>query len=58
MPLWEPGFIAQPPCVGGSSEHGLEEPYDATGQALHIVKTANATAGHHGEMAWLQVHYF
>merc|ERR1719322_744624 len=24
----EPGFIAQPPCLWGSPEHGLEEPYD------------------------------
>ena len=28
----EPGFIAQPPCLWGSPEHGLEEPYDANGQ--------------------------
>ena len=54
----EPGFIAQPPCLWGSPEHGLEEPYDANGQTLHVVKTANATYGHHGEMAWLQMYYF
>ena len=51
----EPGFIAQPPCLWGSPDHGLEEPYDTNGQTLHVVKTANATYGHHGEMAWLQM---
>ena len=54
----EPGFIAQPPCLWGSPHEGLEEPYDANGQTLHVVKTANATFGHHGEMAWLQMYYF
>jgi len=54
----EPGFIAQPPCLWGSPEHGLEEPLDVDGVTIYAVKTANATAGHHGEMAWLQMLYY
>jgi len=56
----EPGFIAQPPCLWGSKEHGLEAPYSggADGIDIHVVKTANATYGHHGEMAWLQMYYY
>jgi len=53
----EPGFIAQPPCLWGSAEQGLESPLDVDGMAIHVIKTANATAGHHGEMAWLQMFY-
>jgi len=55
----EPGFIAQPPCLWGSPDQGLEEPLDlGEGTTLHVVKTANATSGHHGEMAWLQMLYY
>jgi hypothetical protein len=51
----EEGYIFQPPCLWGSPEFGLEEPPDVTGYVLGTVKTANATYGHHGEMAWLQM---
>ena len=51
----ETGYILQPPCVWGKAEHGLEAPIDTTGMTLRTVKTANATAGHHGEMAWQQM---
>merc|ERR1712216_260299 len=47
----EPGFIAVPPCVWGNPEDGLEPPPDLAGVMLRVVKTANATYGHHGEMA-------
>ena len=47
----EPGYIAIPDCLWGSAEQGLEAPYDLTGVPLHVVKTANATWGHYGEMA-------
>lgn len=53
----EPGFIFQPPCLWGSSEVGLEEPVDVKNQTLFAIKTAEATYGHHGEMAWLQMYY-
>jgi len=53
----EPGYIAQPPCLWGSPEFGLEEPIDVTGVMLHTVKTSNASYGHHGEMAWQQMFY-
>jgi hypothetical protein len=52
----EPGYILQPPCLWGSSEFGLEDPPDVTGAVLGSVKTANATYGHHGEMAWQQMY--
>jgi hypothetical protein len=54
----EPGYILQPPCLWGSEEHGLESPPNVTGRYLHTVKTSNATAGHHGEMAWQQMYFF
>ena len=54
----EPGFIAQPPCLWGSPEYGLEEPVEVAGRTMFATKTANATYGHHGEMAWLQVYYY
>ncbi|KAK3262691.1 hypothetical protein CYMTET_28467 [Cymbomonas tetramitiformis] len=54
----EPGFILQPPCLWGAPEQGLEPPPDVDGIFLHAVKTANATYGHHGEMAWLQMYYY
>lgn len=56
--LNEPGFISQPPCLWGSEtpeSFGLETPPDVNGVALHAIKTSNATHGHHGEMAWLQM---
>eukprot|EP00658_Telonema_sp_P-2_P069144 TRINITY_DN5822_c0_g1_i8.p1 TRINITY_DN5822_c0_g1~~TRINITY_DN5822_c0_g1_i8.p1 ORF type:complete len:381 (+),score=61.25 TRINITY_DN5822_c0_g1_i8:452-1594(+) len=47
----EPGYIAIPDCFWGPAEFGLEAPPDLTGWPLHMVKTANATWGHYGEMA-------
>lgn len=47
----EPGYIAIPICVWGSSEYGLEPPIDLDGVPLHVVKKANATHGHYGEMS-------
>lgn len=47
----EPGYIAIPDCFWGDSEFGLEPPPDLTGLPLHMIKTANATDGHYGEMA-------
>jgi len=52
----EPGYILQPPCLWGSAEFGLEEPPDVTDFVLGSVKTANASYGHHGEMAWQQMY--
>jgi len=51
----ETGYILQPPCIWGKEEHGLEAPIDVSGRMLRTVKTSNATAGHHGEMAWQQM---
>jgi len=53
----EPGFIVMPPCVWGSAEDGLEPPPDLTGVPLHVVKRANATHAHHGEMAHGEIYY-
>jgi len=53
----EPGFILQPPCLWGDSKFGLEAPPNVTDKYLYAVKTSNATYGHHGEMAWLQMLY-
>eukprot|EP00462_Mataza_sp_D1_P020249 CAMPEP_0175139606 /NCGR_PEP_ID=MMETSP0087-20121206/11003_1 /TAXON_ID=136419 /ORGANISM="Unknown Unknown, Strain D1" /LENGTH=748 /DNA_ID=CAMNT_0016422649 /DNA_START=31 /DNA_END=2277 /DNA_ORIENTATION=- len=53
----EPGFILQPPCLWGSPEQGLDSPPLVGGQTLYARKHSNSTYGHHGEMAWLQVHY-
>jgi len=50
-PFEEPGYIAIPDCFWGGSEYGLEAPVNLTGVPLHIVKTANATEGHYGEMS-------
>jgi hypothetical protein len=47
----EPGYIAIPDCEWGSAEYGLEAPIDVTGLPLHVVKKANATDGHYGEMS-------
>lgn len=57
-PFEDPGFILQPPCLWGSSEFGLEPPPSVDGYVLGSVKTANATYGHHGEMAWQQMYLF
>lgn len=51
----EPGYILQPPCLWGEEQYGLEPPVLVGGTTLHAVKTSNATFGHHGEMAWMQV---
>jgi hypothetical protein len=53
----EPGFIYQPPCLWGSPEYGLEPPVNVQGRTLFAKKTADATYGHHGEMAWLQMYF-
>ena len=53
----EPGFIYQPPCLWGFSDVGLEAPVDVKGRTLFAKKTADATYGHHGEMAWLQMYF-
>lgn len=47
----EPGYVAIPQCHWGSSEYGLTPPVDVDGLTLHVVKTANATEGHYGEMS-------
>mmetsp|Transcript_23795 Transcript_23795/g.62253 ORF Transcript_23795/g.62253 Transcript_23795/m.62253 type:complete len:793 (-) Transcript_23795:139-2517(-) len=47
----EPGYIAIPDCFWGSPEQGLELPRDLTGTPLFMIKTANASIGHYGEMA-------
>ena len=46
----EAGYIANPVCLWGSSDYGLEAPVDLDGVTVHIVKTNNATEGHTGEM--------
>ena len=53
----ESGFIAVPPCLWGSPEHGLDPPPKLDGLTLRIVKKSNATFGHHGEMAHGQFYY-
>jgi hypothetical protein len=47
----EDGYIAIPDCLWGSAEHGLVAPINTTGVPLFILKTANASNGHYGEMA-------
>jgi len=54
----EAGFIHQPPCLWGDSRYGLEPPVNVKGRTLFAIKTADATYGHTGEMAWLQMYYF
>jgi hypothetical protein len=44
-------YIAIPDCFWGDAQFGLEAPPDLTGLPLHMVKRANATWGHYGEMA-------
>ena len=53
----ETGFIAVPPCLWGSPEHGLDPPPNLDGVTMRIVKRSNATYGHHGEMAHGQFYY-
>ena len=53
----EAGFITQPPCLWGDAAFGLAPPPSMQGRTLHAVKTSNATYGHHGEMAWMQMFY-
>ena len=50
----EPGYIAIPDCFWGGREYGLMPPPNLDGLPLHIVKTANATLGHYGDMAGAQ----
>jgi len=50
----EPGYIAIPDCFWGGAEFGLEPPIDLDGVPLHVVKRANATTAHYGEMAGAQ----
>lgn len=47
----EAGYIAIPDCLWGNAEQGLEPPLNLTGVPLFILKTANASRGHYGEMA-------
>ena len=47
----EAGYIAIPDCFWGDAEYGLERPVDVDGVPIHIVKTANASTPHYGEMA-------
>lgn len=47
----EPGYIAMPPCMWGSPEHGLEHPPLVSGVTIKVVHITNSTFGHHGEMA-------
>ena len=47
----EAGYIAIPDCFWGDDQWGLEPPLDVDGVPLHIVKIANATDGHYGEMS-------
>jgi len=47
----ETGYIAIPQCLWGPAEFGLEPPLALKDVTLHMVKKANATIGHYGEMA-------
>ena len=47
----EAGYIAIPDCLWGSPEHGLVPPVNTSKVPLFILKTANATNAHYGEMA-------
>ena len=47
----EPGYIAIPDCIWGDKQYGLEPPVNLDNVPLHVVKTANATWGHYGEMS-------
>lgn len=47
----ETGYIAIPDCLWGSPDNGLVAPLNLTGVPLFILKTANASNPHYGEMA-------
>ena len=47
----ETGYIAIPNCFWGSPENGLVPPVNTSGVPLFILKTANASRAHYGEMA-------
>lgn len=47
----EDGYIAIPDCLWGSPEQGLAPPVNTTNVPLFILKTANASNAHYGEMA-------
>jgi len=47
----EDGYIAVPPCMWGSPEHGLEPPLLVSGVTIKVISVTNNTYGHHGEMA-------
>ena len=47
----ETNYIATPPCLWGSPEHGLERPPLMSGVTVQVVSITNNTYGHHGEMA-------
>ena len=47
----ETGYIAIPDCLWGSPEHGLIVPINTSKVPLFILKIANATNAHYGEMA-------
>jgi len=51
----EPGYLTIPPCLFGDEKDGLTPPILVTGRTLKVVKEANSTYGHHGEMSWSQV---
>ena len=51
----EAGYIATPPCLWGSPEHGLEPPPVMNGVTIKVVAVTNTTHAHHGEMALPEV---
>jgi len=51
----EQGYIATPPCLWGSPEHGLEPPPLMSGVTIKVVALTNSTYAHHGEMALPEV---
>ena len=51
----EPGYLTIPPCLFGDENDGLSPPILVTGRTLKVIKEANSTYGHHGEMSWSQV---
>ena len=53
----EAGYVSVPPCVWGAEKYGLEPPPDVSKMVLRVVKRANATHGHHGEMAHGEIYY-
>lgn len=53
----EAGYIAVPPCMWGSAEHGLESPPVINGMTVKVVAVTNSTYGHHGEMALPEISY-